>query len=70
MTDLERVAVRVSDGLRSTLTRINSLALGIATITAIIDSFRLIFGTSELRLGSARVSEVVHRRLFLWIAGS
>lgn len=36
MADLDRVAVRVSDGLRKTLSRISSLALGIATIAAVI----------------------------------
>jgi hypothetical protein len=36
MADLDRVAVRVSDGLRKTLSRISSLALGIAAIAAII----------------------------------
>jgi hypothetical protein len=36
MADLERVAVRVSDGLRTTLSRVSSLAVGIAGITAVI----------------------------------
>jgi hypothetical protein len=36
MADLDRVAIRVSDGLRNTLSRINTLALGIAGITAMI----------------------------------
>jgi hypothetical protein len=36
MADLDRVAVRVSDGLRKTLSRVNTLALGIAGITAMI----------------------------------
>jgi hypothetical protein len=36
MADLDRVAVRVSDGLRKTLSRVNTLALGIAGITAVI----------------------------------
>jgi hypothetical protein len=36
MADLDRVAVRVSDGLRNTLSRVNTLALGIATFTAVI----------------------------------
>jgi hypothetical protein len=36
MADLDRVAVRVSDGLRNTLSRVNTLALGIAAITAVI----------------------------------
>ncbi|MBK5332548.1 MAG: hypothetical protein JJD93_11285 [Ilumatobacteraceae bacterium] len=36
MADLDRVAVRVSDGLRKTLSRISSLALGIAAIAAVI----------------------------------
>jgi ABC-type multidrug transport system fused ATPase/permease subunit len=36
MADLDRVAVRVSDGLRKTLSRINTLALGIVGITATI----------------------------------
>src|SRR4051794_41198509 len=36
MADLERVAVRVSDGLRLTLSKINKLALGIAAITALV----------------------------------
>jgi hypothetical protein len=38
--------------------------------TALDLEFRLIFCTSELRPGSARVSEVVHRVPILWIAGS
>jgi hypothetical protein len=36
MADLERTAVRVSDGLRNTLSRISTLALGVAGITAVI----------------------------------
>ena len=36
MADLDRVAVRVSDGLRKTLSRINALAVGIVGITATI----------------------------------
>ena len=36
MADLDRVAIRVSDGLRSTLSRVNTLALGIAVFTAMI----------------------------------
>jgi hypothetical protein len=36
MADLDRVAVRVSDGLRKTLSRINTLALGMAAVTAVI----------------------------------
>lgn len=36
MADLDRVATRVSDGLATTLSRVNRLALGIATITAVI----------------------------------
>jgi hypothetical protein len=36
MADLERVAVRVSDGLRLTLSKINTLAIGIAAITALV----------------------------------
>ena len=36
MADLDRVAVRVSDGLRKTLSRISTLALGIAAIAAVI----------------------------------
>jgi hypothetical protein len=36
MADLDRVAVRVSDGLRKTLARVNTLALGIAGVTATI----------------------------------
>ena len=36
MADLDRVAVRVSDGLRSTLSRISSLALGLAAFTFLI----------------------------------
>ena len=36
MADLDRVAIRVSDGLRKTLSRINTLALGIAAVTALI----------------------------------
>ena len=40
MADLERVAVRVSDGIRNTLSRVSSLALGLAAMTAIIGSRR------------------------------
>ncbi len=36
MADLDRVAIRVSDGLRTTLSRISTLALGIVAITALI----------------------------------
>jgi hypothetical protein len=36
MADLDRVAIRVSDGLRKTLSRISTLALGIAAVTALI----------------------------------
>ncbi|HEY0519273.1 MAG TPA: hypothetical protein VGC84_07250 [Ilumatobacteraceae bacterium] len=36
MADLERVAVRVSDGLRTTLSRVSTLAIGIAGITVMI----------------------------------
>ena len=36
MADLDLVAVRVSDGLRKTLSRISTLALGIAAIAAVI----------------------------------
>jgi hypothetical protein len=36
MADLDRVAVRVSDGLRSTLSRVSKLAFGVASLTAII----------------------------------
>lgn len=36
MADLDRVATRVSDGLRRTLSRINTLALGMSAITAAI----------------------------------
>jgi hypothetical protein len=36
MADLDRVATRVSDGLRSTLSRISTLALGIAAVAAVI----------------------------------
>jgi hypothetical protein len=44
MADLDRVAVRVSDGLRNTLSRISSLALGIASITAVIGLATFITG--------------------------
>ena len=36
MTDLDRVAARVSDGLRKTLSRVSTLALGVAAVAAII----------------------------------
>lgn len=36
MADLDRAAVRVSDGIRSTLSRVSSFALGIAAATAVI----------------------------------
>ena len=36
MADLDRVTARVSDGLRKTLSRINTLALGISVVTAAI----------------------------------
>ena len=36
MADLDRMAVRISDGLRKTLSRISTLALGIAAIAAVI----------------------------------
>jgi hypothetical protein len=36
MADLDRVATRVSEGLRKTLSRISTLALGIAGIAAVI----------------------------------
>ena len=36
MADLDRVAVRVTDGLRNTLTRVSSLALRLAAVTVII----------------------------------
>jgi hypothetical protein len=36
MADLDRVATRVSDGLRNTLSRISTLALGIALIAAVV----------------------------------
>ena len=36
MADLDLVAVRISDGLRKTLSRISTLALGIAAIAAVI----------------------------------
>ncbi|MEP7203328.1 MAG: hypothetical protein ABI894_12000 [Ilumatobacteraceae bacterium] len=36
MADLDRVAVRVSDGLRNTLSRVNTLARGMAGFTATI----------------------------------
>ena len=38
MADLDRVAVRVSDGIRNTLARVSSLALGLAGLTFIIGS--------------------------------
>ncbi|MEO7370844.1 MAG: hypothetical protein ABIZ69_08285 [Ilumatobacteraceae bacterium] len=44
MADLERVAIRVSDGLRKTLARINTLARGIASISAIIGVATFITG--------------------------
>ena len=36
MADLDRVAARVSDGLRNTLARVSTLALGVAAVAAII----------------------------------
>jgi hypothetical protein len=36
MADLDRAAVRVSDGIRNTLSRVSSLALGLAGVTFII----------------------------------
>jgi hypothetical protein len=36
MADLERVAVRVSDGMRRTLSKVSALAIGIAAITALV----------------------------------
>ena len=36
MADLDRVAVRVSDGLRNTLSRVSTLALGMAAVAAVI----------------------------------
>jgi len=36
MADLERVAVRVSDGMRYTLSKVSALAIGISAITALI----------------------------------
>ena len=36
MADLDLVAVRVSDGIRKTLSRISTLALGIAAIAVVI----------------------------------
>ena len=36
MADLDRVAARVSDGLRNTLSRVSTLALGVAAVAAII----------------------------------
>jgi hypothetical protein len=36
MADLDSVAVRVSDGLRNTLSRVSTLALGVAGVAAII----------------------------------
>ncbi|HEX3089254.1 MAG TPA: hypothetical protein VHQ23_11400 [Ilumatobacteraceae bacterium] len=38
MADLDRVAVRVSDGIRNTLSRVSSLALGLAVLTFVIGS--------------------------------
>lgn len=36
MADLDRVAIRVSDGIRNTLKRVSSIALAIAMVTAVI----------------------------------
>jgi len=36
MADLELMAVRVSDGLRRTLSKVNALALGIAVVTGLV----------------------------------
>jgi hypothetical protein len=36
MADLDRVAVRVSDGLRKTLAKVNTLALGVTAVAAAI----------------------------------
>ena len=44
MADLERVAVRVSDGLRTTLSRVGTLARGIAGITGLIGAATFLTG--------------------------
>lgn len=44
MADLDRVAVRVSDGLRKTLSRISTLALGITVVTAVIGAATFVTG--------------------------
>lgn len=44
MADLDRIAIRVSDGLRTTLSRISTLALGIAVITAMIGTATFVTG--------------------------
>lgn len=44
MADLDRVAVRVSDGLRKTLSRVNTLALGIAAVAAVIGTATFVTG--------------------------
>lgn len=44
MADLDRVAVRVSDGLRKTLSRIGRLALGMAVVAAVIGVATFILG--------------------------
>jgi hypothetical protein len=44
MADLDRVAVRVSDGLRKTLSRVSTLAVGIAGITAVIGAATFLTG--------------------------
>jgi hypothetical protein len=36
MADLDRVAIRISDGLRNTLSRISTLALGVAAMAATV----------------------------------
>jgi hypothetical protein len=46
-----------------------STASAATTITTTIENVR-IFCTSELRPDRLRVSEVVHKPRFLWIAGS
>ena len=44
MADLDLVAIRVSDGLRKTLSRISSLALGMAVVAAVIGVATFITG--------------------------
>ncbi|MEY2582187.1 MAG: hypothetical protein QOE09_2036 [Ilumatobacteraceae bacterium] len=45
MADLDRVAVRVSDGLRKTLAKVNTLALGVTAVAAVVGAATFATGT-------------------------